>query len=248
MEKFKNILEIMWDIVKAVFIILLMIIGIKLILLFIMPISIFSLFPYSPFDNYDWNPITTIIGAIITGLITWFAVYKTSELDNKARKEECKYKFYMDALKDLDVEIRFLSRSLFNYFIDNQDPVNIRHRTGENLIEDWFKTNSINKIIKKLETINDTWKIKKFSSDIQDLKDIQQLFNIAYDNESRNVFVLGEEKIFTQLEENHLAYSIPNMHKYYKQNYNKIFDYKKINKAITDMQNLINKEFKLEDN
>lgn len=235
----------MWDIVKAVFIILLMIIGIKLVLLFIMPMSIFSLFSDSPFNNYDWNPIATMIGAIITGLITWFAVYKTSELDNKARKEECKYKFYMDALKDLDLEMKFINNAIYNFSIQEGDPVDVRHRTGKNLTEDWFRTNSINKIIKKLETINDTWKIKKFSSDIQDLKDIQQLFNIAYDNESRNVFVLGEEKIFTQLEENHLAYSIPNMHKYYQQNYNKIFDYKKINKAIIDIQNLINEEFRL---
>ena len=238
----------MWDIVKAVFIILLMIIGIKLVLLFIMPMSIFSLFSDSPFNNYDWNPIATMIGAIITGLITWFAVYKTSELDNKARKEECKYKFYMDALKDLDVEIRFLSRSLFNYFIDNQDPVNIRHRTGENLIEDWFKTNSINKNIQKLEAISKIWKAKNYSEKIEKLRNIQRLFNIAFDNESRGVQINENLQIFTRIEEDHIAYSVPNMLAYYRHTYNIEFNFLEIENAITDMQNLINKEFKLKDN
>lgn len=120
MKKFKDVLEIMWDIVKAVFIILLMIIGIKLILLFIMPISIFSLFPYSPFDNYDWNPIATIIGSILTVVATAGAVYLTAREDRKARKVEFNEHLYRDKLVLLNDYIPFLE-SINNQFFNNKN-------------------------------------------------------------------------------------------------------------------------------
>ena len=87
MERFKNILDCLWLITKLIFIIIALFFGIKIILFMILPCSIYG--------SCDWSPFATILGAILTGGITWFAVDKTSKLDKKARLYELKYKNYL---------------------------------------------------------------------------------------------------------------------------------------------------------
>lgn len=50
----------------------------------------------------DINWLATLIGAFATGLITWFAIYKTSELDRNEHMYELKYKHYVSTLSFLE--------------------------------------------------------------------------------------------------------------------------------------------------
>ena len=93
MDFCKKILDWIFLIAKIIFSIVLIIIGIKLIIFLLAPLFLVSI-PVFSFTSIDWNPLATIIGAILTGLITWFAIYKTAELDTKARRFENNYKLY----------------------------------------------------------------------------------------------------------------------------------------------------------
>lgn len=85
MDKINNISEILWNIVKITFMLLLVIIGVKLILVLLFPMLIFPLsaFLYLQSNGFDWNPISTIIGSIITLIGTVCAMLL---IDNQAKK------------------------------------------------------------------------------------------------------------------------------------------------------------------
>lgn len=52
------------------------------------------------FFEYNETFGFTMAGATAAGLITWFAVYKTSELDKKSRRYECNYKYVQEKMWD----------------------------------------------------------------------------------------------------------------------------------------------------
>jgi len=243
-------LEIMWDIVKAIFITLLMIIGIKLILLFIMPMSIFSLFPYSPFDNYDWNPIATIIGSFITGLIAWYAIFKTAELDRKARKYENNYKLYQEMMIDLKKDLKFL-KELSSIFQNEDFDRYIKIET----FQDVYNTRKIKKKLEALESISNKWeKEKSFKECIDKLLNIQIFF---YEQVKEHRYYLEAKKseyrkdYIKFLNSTELKISRQQFLETYNstiekdcEQYNPDF----IENTIDNIEKLINKEFKLEDN
>lgn len=101
MEFCKKILDWALLIAKIIFTIVLIIIGIRLIAFLLAPHFLISI-PVFSFTIFDWNPLATIFGAVLTGLITWFAIYKTAEFDKKARKFEYRNKFYQDKLLELN--------------------------------------------------------------------------------------------------------------------------------------------------
>lgn len=115
MEKAKKILDWIWIIVKITFAIALVIVGIKLILWLVFPF--FSLwFIPSPFSSFDWNPLTTLLGAIITGGITWYAVDRTAKIDRENRKYENNYKYFIENIQYLRDKINFLNSINIQYF------------------------------------------------------------------------------------------------------------------------------------
>ncbi len=245
MEKAKKILDWIWLIVKITFAIALIIVGIKLILWLVFPL--FSLwFIPSPFSSFDWNPIVTFLGAIITAGATFCAVYLTSKEDRKARFEEKKINYYMSSLQLLDNDIKYLRDSIYCFSIYEPDPINILSRTGE-ITQKWYQTHKIVKLIKKLEAISNIWKNKNYSVLISELVQIQKLYNVTLDNESRGVDNAENVRVFEKIEKNDVRYSIPRLLNLYETQYNKQFNYKQIEKIIDEMQALINNEFKLED-
>ena len=81
---------------KTIYILFLIGIGIKLLLWLI-----FSFIPYKPFfpfEQPDWNPVATIVGAVLTLTGTCIAVVWTAKLDRDARLHELKYKNYQKRL------------------------------------------------------------------------------------------------------------------------------------------------------
>lgn len=170
MEKAKKILDWIWLIVKIIFAIALVIVGIKLILWLVFPL--FSLwFIPSPFSSFDWNPLTTLFGAIITGGITWYAVDRTAKMDRENRKYENNYKYFIENIQYLRDKINFLNS------------INIQYFSNE-CRELYLKKQIVNKDIKKIREIEDLInKICSFDTSINIILNdflIKHLYSIKY--------------------------------------------------------------------
>ena len=152
----------------------------------------------------------------------------------------------MSSLQLLDNDIKYLRDSIYCFSIYEPDPINILSRTGE-ITQKWYQTHKIVKLIKKLEAISNIWKNKNYSVLISELVQIQKLYNVTLDNESRGVDNAENVRVFEKIEKNDVRYSIPRLLNLYETQYNKQFNYKQIEKIIDEMQALINNEFKLED-
>ena len=170
MEKTKKILDWIWLIVKITFAIALIIVGIKLILWLVFPF--FSLwFIPSPFSSFDWNPLTTLLGAIITGGITWYAVDRTAKIDRENRKYENNYKYFIENIQYLRNEINFLNS------------INIQYFSNE-CKELYLEKQIVDKDIKKIREIEDLInKICSFDTSINIILNdflIKHLYSIKY--------------------------------------------------------------------
>lgn len=67
-------------------------------------------------DKIDWE---TLVGAVATCIVTWVAIFKTSELDRKARIFENKFTNYLDVLIELKLCL-FQIMELNDMYIQNR--------------------------------------------------------------------------------------------------------------------------------
>ena len=248
MEKAKKILDWIWIIVKIIFAIALVIVGIKLILWLVFPL--FSLwFIPSPFSSFDWNPLTTLFGAIITGGITWYAVYKTAEFDKDARIYEFRYKHYIDTLDVLSEELKTIYKLTY-YFEKDEDCIMSK------TIDDAFSASEYNirkfrKTYTHLCNINARFaeKMKGFDSILEEFINIY-CFTVRQLVEHRWYLQSGEEKykkdFITELNEKRLIYCVDDLLAYYKNEKDIEYDVNQMNDSIEKLRNIIEEEFKLD--
>ena len=69
---------------------------------------------------HSQNHSYTILGCVLTGVITWFAIFKTSELDRNARKEENLYKLYFDRLNEYYIKLENLKQVYMKFFNEKE--------------------------------------------------------------------------------------------------------------------------------
>jgi hypothetical protein len=128
----------------------------------------------------DLNWICTLCGAIITGLITWFAVFKTSELDKKARKYENNYKFVHNKLIEfyeaLD-DIQELNRMYFSKNREDFETIDISK----------YKNSAMRYLFKmstNLQLLNVSCKqeLNRFNSIIKNFIKVQKCFVEVIEN------------------------------------------------------------------
>lgn len=80
----------------------------KNIIIAILSIVLVILFIKITWNSSDLDWVCALGSAIITGLITWFAVYETSNLDRKARKHDSNKQLYRQKLLELNELIEYL--------------------------------------------------------------------------------------------------------------------------------------------
>ena len=96
----------------------------------------------------DLSPLATMVGAIITGLITWFAIYETSKLDRKNRKIENTFKYFEDKIIKLSSYIPNINKLNAKYFDGKEGKANI---INDDIISK--ELDDINKVKSILESI-----------------------------------------------------------------------------------------------
>lgn len=227
---------------KTIYILFLIGIGIKLLWL-----VIFSFIPYksfSPFEQPDWNPVATLVGAIITAGVTFCAVFLTSKQDRDARKEEKKYDIFISLMLDLDGNMSYLHKVLDDFYVNPKVPLNYEHRPEiEN--NDIKKTYSVYKTIKKMEQINLKWNKQNFSNLIFELHSIQNSYFIELHNVQKIPSYVSE--VFTIEEDGKTYYSLTKLLNMYEKNTKHKFDSLEITEKLNNMQDLINKELKMDE-
>lgn len=121
---------------------------VKNVIIAILSLLIIFLIVKSHWGTADLSPLATIVGAIITGLITWFAIYETSKLDRKNRKIENTFKYFEDKIIKLASYIPNINKLNAKYFDGKEGKANI---INDDIISK--ELNDINKVKSVLESI-----------------------------------------------------------------------------------------------
>lgn len=249
MDFCKKILDWIFLIAKIIFSIVLIIIGIKLIIFLLAPLFLVSI-PVFSFTSFDWNPLATIIGAILTGLITWFAIYKTAELDTKARRFENNYKLYQERLLELDNKLLYLRRLNFLFYVKQPfDEFDLSAKL-EN-INNWGETIKAKKALESLNRISPKWKQKEnFIVALNLLADIQQYLSSQISQHKHYLEFQDEEykkDFIKSVNEDSVKYHRQGLVDLYNsETENEIYDGENIEKIIDDIQKCIDEELKLD--
>jgi len=238
MDKF---LKNLWNIVKIIFMIFLILFGLKLIILLFSPPFYFMF--GSPFGDFDWNPAATIFGAVVTGFIAWFAVDKTAKMDKKARIFESSYKYFQSKIVEI-ADILPTLQTLNDTYLEN------KNGDGTEITVEIIE-NNINKITKTITLCNQLLffaknkdEINKFITRLNDFKKRFKLIKdvlIAY-NQSSNSEEMSNYPYFRQGYNNGMTIIL---HKTFIEKYkNPPID---LSESIKEMQNMIIKYLKLEE-
>ena len=244
MDKGKNILEWCLLIAKIIFTIVLIVLGIKLIM--------FMFFPYLPihifvssFEPFDWNPIATIGGAILTGLITWFAVYKTSELDKNARKLEKIYVYYQKEILDLNNYVINLTSFNNTFRIDKDLPDKKKFVPYSEKYCDIDTMREIRSILSSLGVYDKKWRDEKYINMVDDFINIQLQYNLWL-SETINQSNKNDLKIF-EIKDKNVSFDVCKFFEEIKNSKLNInYDFEKNREKIEEIQCLINNEFKMD--
>ena len=249
MEFCKKILDWTLLIAKIIFTIVLIIIGIRLIAFLLAPHFLISI-PVFSFTTFDWNPLATIFGAVLTGLITWFAIYKTSQLDKKNRLYEFKYKHFIENLNNLNEDIIKMSRLTFCFERD-EDCV-IDHSLDDKFLH---KQLDIKNFIKNYEYLVKTNSV--FKNKTEGMKEIFNSFYNIYVYFNREIlehsYFLSNSKeeyrksYISDLGKDNIIYCVDDFLKSYKDSTGIDYDAKLMNNALFELKNIIEEEFKLDE-
>lgn len=250
MDKLKKILVWVWLIAKLVFMISAIIVGIKLIVFLIFPLLPFSMLTFSPFSSFDWNPISTIFGSIVTGGIAWFAVYKTSELDKKARLYEYRYKHYISNLNNLnELLIPLLQISFF--FKKDEDCIISKNCNNDFFNKD-FEIRRFNKIYNYLCKIN-----KSFKTKTQNLENALAEFINIYQFTQRQIMehrwylekndTRYKKDFISKIGKNNVVFCVGDLLNFYKKEKGIEYNVANFEEEIDNLRDVIETEFKLDE-
>lgn len=237
------------NIAKTIYILILITLGMK-ILLFI----VLGFIPYKsfyPFEQPDWNPLATIIGSILTGLITWFAVYKTAELDRKARRFENNYKLYQERLLELNNRLLYLRRLNFLFYVKQPfDEFDLSAKLTD--INNWGETIKAKKALESINRISPKWKQKEnFIEALNLLADIQQYLSSQISQHKHYLSFQDEEykkDFIKSVNEDFAKYHRQDLVALYNSEpENNMYDGENIENTLDDIQKFIDEEFKLDE-
>ena len=220
---------------KTIYILFLIGIGIKLLLWLI-----FSFVPYKPFfpfEQPDWNPVATFVGALVTAIATFCAVFLTSWQDRKARKNECNYKYVQEKLFKLYDLLGILQELNHDYFSkDKKTSIKI---VLFNRIEPQ-KISELLEISMQLQYFNISFKDKlsEFDKITKNFLSIQcHLIDVLDNSKGLN---------FVQRDSRSITVQLQNFFTYIKQEDENI-DISDKTTEIYEIRELVLKQFKLED-
>lgn len=233
MNIIKNIPKILWDIVKITFII---------VILFPIPIFPFNFLHYSSFKNFDWNPLATIVGSIITGAIAWFAIFETSKHDRDARKFENVYKLYLEKLLEFEKYITFLKE--INGSCSNKNL--ILATTPTKLEEEIADLKKLKKLSKLIQVFDTSVKIDFINIDSAIDLMLNILYVMIYEIQLYDIDFPKNKWTGKHLSKQYDAYwfKMDELHKKFKKN-NPNIETKNYKEEINCLQENINQEFRL---
>lgn len=242
MERFKNILDCLWLITKLIFIIIALFFGIKIILFMILPCSIYG--------SCDWSPFATILGAILTGGITWFAVDKTSKLDKKARLYELKYKNYLENLQDLKQYIRTIDRLIF--YFDKNSYNSVNKNIEDSILNKDAEIMQLTKIYGYICKINPS-----FKAETKGFDETFKLFNNAYNFLKRQFYehylylksgdIKYKKDFISDLNEQQFKYNGEEFLAYYKEKMDVDYNVIDMINALDNLKNVIENAFVMDE-
>lgn len=155
---------------------------IKNIIITILSLFIIFLIIKSHWSTADLSPFATIVGAIVTGLITWFAVRETSKLDRKNRKIENAFKYFEDKIIKLSSCITDIKKLNAKYFDDREGKAN---EVNDKIIsEELGKIDNIKSILESILIHNpqETLIIKTFIAQLDRFSKILKYIQIQFKN------------------------------------------------------------------
>ena len=202
-----------------------------------------------------WNPtdlgwICALGGAIITGLITWFAVYETSKLDRKARVYEFKYKHFIENLSQLKENIIPIDRLTFCFKKDKQCIMSFS--VDNDYLSKEYEIRKFIKQYKYLCKINNSFKIKTSEMDniFESFADIYKFFNQQIFAHKHYIETAKEDfkrDFIRACSNDGVKYCIDEFLTCYKDNTSIDYDVTEMNNDLRKLYNIIEEEFKLED-
>lgn len=125
--------------------------------------------PFSLFLGLNLDsPTATLLGAFLTGIIAYFAIYETSKLDRETRIYEYKVKFFYEKLIYIYNNINLSLKADEYFFSDMQSTTNTTYckimcivfelKKYNNVINELIVLNSsLTKILKSLSEINNIY-------------------------------------------------------------------------------------------
>ena len=241
---------------KLIFIIAAIIFGIRLICFLIAPFIPFTIYNFSPFERFDWNPAATIFGAVVTGGIAYYAVFKTSELDRKARVYEVNYRYFREQLFKLMDSLYPISKlsSKFKKLSHQNNPT-----SSAILQEDLFNYSAIENFIYVYDLINRinprfTEKIEKYKTQVESLFDLRQYFcekltlhRYFIETKDDKYKVIFIEDIEGCGEKTIIHFSLNELLSSYKSEKNIDYDNLYTEECIKKIRDIITEQFKLEE-
>lgn len=214
---------------------------------------LFSLFPFSlsafaSSNLFDWNPLATIFGSIITGLITWLAVYKTAKFDKDARLYEFRYKHFIENLNSLNENLKMIY-GLTYYFEKDNDCIMSKSLDEDLLLNDKC-IREFKKTFEYLCKINSKFALK--TSNIPDtFNEFVNIYNFMQRQVAEHRWYLNtgdikyKKDFISKIGDHNLIYCVDKLLDYYKSKNGIQYDISAMNNAIKDLKSIIEEEFKL---
>lgn len=203
----------------------------------------YILFSTINLSSFDWS---TIIGSIITGLITWLAVYKTAEFDKKSRINEFKYSYYISKLINFGQELEVIKK-IIDYF----EPSDTNKVISNDKLYCDFELISFKKDYNCLCKINNEFalKTKNFSENFEIFQNLIAYFQHQIDD--HRFFLKSHDEKFKkdfviQYRNDTIRYNVNQFLKQYNKQYpNQVYDEQNMQKSIIELNIYIEEEFRL---
>jgi hypothetical protein len=223
----------------------------KNITIITLSLIIFFLIAHIHWYSNDLNWLATLIGATITGLITWLAVYKTAEFDKKRRLYEYRYSHYVSHLNDLSELLKTLLK--ISYYFEKDKDCIISKSCRNDYFNNDFEIRNFQKTYNYLCKIN-----TDFKTNTQDLENILAEFIDIYQFTQRQIaehrwyLEKGDPKykkdFISKIGENNIVFCVDDLLNFYKQEKGVDYDVENFIRSMKNLQDVIENEFVLDNN
>lgn len=159
---------------------------VKNIIMAILSLVIMFLIVKNHWSAADLSPLATIVGAIITGLITWFAVYETSRQDRENRKMENAYRYFEDKVIKLSSCIPDINKLNAKYFDGQEGKAN--KIDNDIILTEFRKIDNIKSILESIVLHNppETSIIRTFIDQLEKFRNVLEHVETRYKNIGNN--------------------------------------------------------------